>query len=94
MAPINVSVFQNMPAGRTVKVSQQNFVIAFTMYRCFEEFKSEVMSKTRVFCEIFEIKSFTRIGLRYVNEISLPSGEQRASMLRFVRPLIDFSRVD
>jgi len=92
-APINVSVFQSPATGRTVKVSQQNFVLAFTRYTCFEDFKAEVLAKTRVFCETFEVKSLTRVGLRYVNEIILPTGEDRASMLRFVRPIIDFSRV-
>jgi uncharacterized protein (TIGR04255 family) len=91
--PVNVSVFQNPSAGRIVKVSQQNFVIAFTTYTCFEDFKAEVMAKTKVFCEIFDVKNVTRVGLRYVNEISLPSDGERASMLRFVRPPIDFSRV-
>ena len=81
-------------AGRIVKVSQQNFVIAFTSYTCFEDFKAEVMAKTNVFCEVFDIKSLTRVGLRYVNEINLPSDGQRASMLRYVRPPLDFSRVN
>jgi uncharacterized protein (TIGR04255 family) len=81
-------IFQNVTENRMIKVSQQNFVIAFTRYVRFEEFKEEVIEQTQQFCSIFGIDMFSRVGLRYVNEISLPS--LPLSLTKHVRPPIRF----
>lgn len=91
MVPVNV--FQNHSVGRTIKVSQENFVLAFTRYTCFEDFKEEALKRIRKFCDIFEVRSLLRIGLRYVNNIVIPRADSAASLLRFVRPVLDFDRV-
>src|SRR5689334_15029259 len=67
-----VHVFQNIETGRLIKVSQQNWVIAFTRYAKFEDFKEEALSKVDVFTEVFGVKNLTRIGLRYINDIVIP----------------------
>lgn len=91
---LNLSVFQNPTAGRVIKVSQENFVIAFTNYTRFEDFKAEVINKTGRFCATFEVSSLTRAGLRYVNNIMLPAPGETSSLLQFVRPLIDCERLE
>jgi uncharacterized protein (TIGR04255 family) len=91
MVPVNI--FQNPSVGRIIKVSQENFVLAFTRYTCFEDFKEEVLTRTRHFCDTFEVTSLQRIGLRYVNHIVVPRSESAAPLLRFVRPVVDFDRV-
>jgi uncharacterized protein (TIGR04255 family) len=91
---LNVSVFQNPSAGRVIKVSQENLLIAFTSYTRFEDFKAEAISKTQKFCSTFEISGLTRAGLRYVNNITLPRPVEVATLLQFVRPLIDSERFD
>ncbi len=91
---INVSVFQNPSTGRVIKVSQENFLIAFTSYTQFEDFKAEVLSRVEKFCSTFEISSLTRSGLRYVNNIVVPALGDTASLLRFVQPFMDFERLD
>jgi uncharacterized protein (TIGR04255 family) len=93
-AVLNVNVFENSSAARIIKVSHENFVIAFTKYNCFEDFKEEVIQKAKLFCSTFEVVALTRVGLRYVNNIILPAAEPTSSLLRFVRPLTDFDRVD
>jgi len=91
---LNVSVFQNPAAGRVIKVSQENFVVAFTRYTRFEDFKEEVIAKAEQFCKTYDVTNVTRVGLRYVNNIVLPAADETAVLLRFVRPLIDLERVD
>jgi uncharacterized protein (TIGR04255 family) len=86
---VDVSVFQNRSDHRVIKVSHENFVIAFTRYVRFRDFKAEVLKQTELFCSTFGIDAFTRIGLRYVNEIMLPTPE-RSSLLAYLRPVIAF----
>lgn len=88
---LDVSVFQNPADFRVIKVTAQSFLIAFTRYSNFEEFKKEVLDRTTEFCSSFGIRSFTRVGLRYVNEILL-EGSDPASLLRLVRPVLNFDR--
>jgi uncharacterized protein (TIGR04255 family) len=90
--PLSLSVFQNPGTGRCIKVSQENFIVAFTKYPRFEDFKDEVSHKTAVFCETFGVASLIRVGLRYVNNVELPPGASTGLLLKYVRPLTDFDR--
>ncbi len=89
---LNVTIFQNPRAARVIKVSSYNMALAFSSYANFEEFKDEVQRRTSGFCGIFEVTSLTRIGLRYVNEIPLPT-QNPESITRYVRPLVEFDRI-
>jgi len=91
-ATLNITVFQNPRAARVIKVSSNNMALAFSSYANFEEFKDEVQRRTASFCGIFEVSSLTRIGLRYVNEIPLPT-QSPESITKYVRPLIEFDRI-
>ncbi len=91
---LNLSVFQNPTTGRCIKVSQENFIVAFTKYTRFEDFKDEVAHKTGVFCETFGVTGLLRVGLRYVNNIGLPAAASTGLLLKYVRPFTDFDRVD
>jgi len=91
-ATLNVTVFQNLRKARLIKVSPQNMAIAFSAYANFEEFKEEVLRRGTEFSEIFDVSSLTRVGLRYVNEIPLPT-QQAESMTKYVNPLVDFGRI-
>lgn len=90
---LTVNVFQNPIAARVLKISQENFVVAFTKYSRFEDFKEEVITRTNQFCSKFDVSSLLRVGLRYVNNIVIPATEKSSDLLRYVRPLIDFERV-
>jgi uncharacterized protein (TIGR04255 family) len=91
-ATLSVTVFQNQAKARLIKVSPQNMALAFSAYANFEEFKEEVLRRSGEFCEIFGVTSLTRVGLRYVNEIPLPTQEAE-SMSKYVRPLVAFERI-
>jgi uncharacterized protein (TIGR04255 family) len=87
----DVAVFSSSSECRVIKVTHQNFLIAFTRYSRFEDFREEVVTRTEQFCTTFGIDSLTRVGLRYVNEIILPTPEP-SSLLTYVRPLVTFDR--
>ena len=87
-------MFQNPSSGRVLKVSQENFVVAFTKYSRFEDFREEVIKKTQQFCSQFDVSSLLRVGLRYFNNIVIPSAENTSAILRYIRPVIDFDRVE
>jgi len=89
---LSVSVFQNLAKARLIKVSVQNMALAFSAYANFEDFKEEVLKRSAGFCNIFDVSSITRVGLRYVNEIPLPT-QQAESMAKYVNPLVDFDRI-
>lgn len=84
----DVAVFQNSEERRVIKVSHSNFVIAFTRYVRFDDFKSEVLRQTEQFCGLFGIEEFSRIGLRYVNEIALPNAEP---LSKYLSPSLSFT---
>jgi uncharacterized protein (TIGR04255 family) len=90
---LSINVFQNPNAARAIKISQENFVVAFTRYTRFEDFKDEVIARTNRFCEKFDVSSLSRVGLRYVNNIVIPGTGTISEVLRYVRPVIDFDRV-
>jgi uncharacterized protein (TIGR04255 family) len=89
---LSVTVFQNQAKARLIKVSPQNMALAFSAYKNFEEFKDEVLKQSDDFCKTFGVTELTRIGLRYVNEIPLPTQES-SSMTKYVRPLVAFDRI-
>ena len=90
---VTINVFQNPRSARALKVSQENFLVAFTKYTRFEDFKDEVIVRTKQFCEKFNVSNLLRVGLRYVNNIVVPVSENASSLLRYVRPLIDLERI-
>ncbi len=89
-----MNVFQNQVTARAIKVSQENFAVAFSRYTRFEDFKEEVLSRLGQFCEMFDIGTVLRTGLRYVNHIVIPPAESVSTVTQFVRPFIDFDRVN
>jgi len=91
-ATISVTVFQNQLKARVIKVSPQNMALAFSAYSNFEDFKEEVLRQSAKFCEMFNVSSLVRVGLRYVNEIPLPT-QQTESLTTYVKPLVEFDRI-
>lgn len=87
-------VFASPEKRRSVKVSQENFVILFNEYRSFEEFKQEVLERTQAFAKEFNIQNFQRVGLRYVNHIELRPGQGIQDLRRYVNLPVDFDRFD
>jgi len=87
-------VFAKASAKRTIRISQENFVFITNVYRNFEEFKSEALARTSKFVQTFDISSFKRVGLRYVNNIQLEVNDPIGSLRRFVNVPLDLDRFD
>jgi len=91
---LQLQVFANPESGRSIKASQENFVVVFNRYGSFEEFKDEAFLRCEVFAREFSIQSFQRVGLRYVNHIELGAGQGVRDLQRYVNLPVDFERFD
>jgi uncharacterized protein (TIGR04255 family) len=91
---VRTYVFANPADRRLVKVSQENFVIVFNAYSNFEDFKAEVISRTADFSREFEVRTYQRVGLRYVNHIEVSAGGGIHQLRRYLNIPIDFERFD
>jgi uncharacterized protein (TIGR04255 family) len=87
-------VFANHEKGRSIKVSQENFVIVFNQYGSFEEFKEEALQRAQAFAREFSIQTFQRVGLRYVNHIELAPDQGVRDLQRYVNLPLDLDRFD
>jgi uncharacterized protein (TIGR04255 family) len=91
---IHFYTFTDSAGKRTIKVSQENFLVIANQYIDFESFKAEALKHIKAFAALFEIKSFNRIGLRYINHIELPGDDVIDRLQELVRAPIDFTRFD
>jgi uncharacterized protein (TIGR04255 family) len=92
--PLQAYVFANPERHRSVKVSQENFVVIFNEYTSFEDFKQEALERVTAFTREFTIQNFQRVGLRYVNHIELRPGQGIQDLRRYVNLPIDMDRFD
>jgi uncharacterized protein (TIGR04255 family) len=85
-------VFGDPTGQRVVKLSQENFVLIVNKYVSFEQFKKETLVRITEFCKEFDITTFQRVGLRYVNHIELPAKDGISLLQRYVNAPVDFDR--
>lgn len=91
---LSTYVFSDPSTLRLIKVSQENFVVVFNKYITFEDFKAEVVRQVTKFAEDFEIRTYHRAGLRYVNHVELPPGASVQELRKYVNAPVDFGRFD
>ena len=63
--------FTNNETQSSIKISIDKFIYLTKVYTKYEEFKAEILWLFSIFKEIFNIKSCSRIGLRYTNVYEL-----------------------
>ena len=85
-------IFFNPTKGRIVRTGEDRFAVIFTRYKDFGEFRTEVKERVQQFCDLFEIKSLTRMGLRYINNIYVHGNGQPPDFTRFIQPYANFDR--
>ena len=80
--------FMNSETQSSVKISLDKFIYVTKEYIKYEEFKAEVLWLFSIFKEIFNIKSCSRIGLRYTNlyELSKDLDESIEIYMRLFEP--------
>ena len=91
---LHTYIFSNPSTQRLIKVSQENLVMVFNKYTTFEDFKAEVVVQLAKFSQEFEIGTYHRAGLRYVNHIELPAGAGMQQVRKYVNAPVDFARFD
>jgi uncharacterized protein (TIGR04255 family) len=87
-------VFTNPTVGSVIKISESNFAVAVTKYATYENFKAEALARTNAFCRTFELRGFSRVGLRYINHIELAATEPFSLLERYVNVPLRFDRFD
>jgi uncharacterized protein (TIGR04255 family) len=91
---VQTYVFANAAQQRLIKVSQENFVAIYNKYTTFEDFKAEALMRISDFSRQFDVGTYQRVGLRYVNHIQLPTEEPARALHRYVNVPVDFSKLD
>lgn len=91
---VRVYIFSDPVNHRLIKISQENFATIFNSYTRFEDFKTEAISRTNDFAELFEVKTYHRAGLRYVNHIELSSKDGIQLLRKYINVPIDFQRFE
>jgi len=87
-------VFASPSDQRLIKVSQESFVVIYNKYTTFENFKAEALTRISDFSRQFDVNTYQRVGLRYVNHIQLPGDEPGSALHRYVHAPVDFARID
>jgi len=73
LTPMRSFVFENSKGSRSVRVSVVNFAFVITDYLHFEDYITALSAAFDPAIEIFQLHHVERIGLRYINEISIPN---------------------
>lgn len=74
-----------------LKYSDTNFVISNFKYSNFNDFKNEAERVFSLFTETYNINSFKRLGLRYINNIKIKLNED--SYNSYVMPVINIQHL-
>jgi uncharacterized protein (TIGR04255 family) len=91
---LHTYVFSNPSTQRLIKVSQDSLVVVFNRYTTFEDFKAEAVAQVTKFSQEFDIRTYHRAGLRYVNHIELPPGAGMQQLRKYVNAPADLTRFD
>ena len=67
--------FMNKEKTKKVIVDSQFLIVEFLKYTTFEEFFQDIKFILGIFSELYCVKISKRIGLRYINQINIPSGD-------------------
>ena len=78
-------VFRNATGSRIVRVSVVNFTLLVTDYLHFDEYLSSLAATFAPAIEIFQLHNVERIGLRYVNQIPIPTTDAGNQYVKYVR---------
>ena len=70
--------FRNEDNSARVSLAVNSFVYATSRYPGFEAFKADLEKNRKVFNDFFDIRSFTRLGLRYTNQLPVIRDEAGA----------------
>ena len=91
LTPVRSFVFQNSDRSRSIKVSVVNLNFLVRDYKDFADYKKELLNVLMSGIEIFELQRIERMGLRYINKISVPNETGALGYQDYVHPVVDLS---
>lgn len=91
LTPVRSFVFQNPDGSRKIKLSVVNLNFLVTNYKDFEDYKNALLPVLSSGFKIFQLNRVERIGLRYINKISVPIECGVHGYQDYVRSAIDLS---
>lgn len=91
LTPVRSFGFQNSIGTRIVKVSVVNFNFLITDYKDFEDYKKSLAVVLSPGIELFRLQRVDRIGLRYINKISIRAELGAFGFQEYVRMSLDIS---
>jgi len=86
-------LFHTADKRKTIRASVRSFGLSTTGYHHFPPFREELLEKTNVFCHCYDVTSFTRVGLRYINNIEVPERQGAYDFTELVYPHLNLQRV-
>jgi uncharacterized protein (TIGR04255 family) len=89
LTPVRTFVFQNPEASRVARVSVVHLSLVVSDYLHFEDYKGALMAALEPAIEMFQLNRFERIGLRYINKITIPEQPGTLRYQDYVRAPID-----
>ncbi len=90
---VSTFLFHTANKDKTLRISVRSFGFSTTNYHHFDPFRDELLEKTKDFCQCYDVTSFTRVGLRYINNIEIPERNGRFDFTELVHPLLDLQRI-
>lgn len=86
--------FSSKDGTRQVRIAIDKYVVVFKRYQTFQEFSSEIHRIINTMSELTGIDSYTRVGIRFVNEIELKNEEPPTiEILRLFNPLLSHDTI-
>lgn len=80
--------------GRKIRVNQETFNVSVKSYTKFSDFKNFCLGSFALFQDLFGIDIISRVGLRYINQLSLNISDTREIVRDYVDIPIDTHRLD
>ena len=68
-------IFWSQDGAKTVTIAANLFSLEYTKYSCSDDMKDDFAFAWAAFRSLYGVEVVERVGLRYINEITLPTGE-------------------
>jgi uncharacterized protein (TIGR04255 family) len=89
---IDIWQFTNSETGNRFEIGPEHCLLEYFSYKNSDDMKDQIRRYCEEFLEKYEVKSMTRIGLRYINEIYVQPVKKITDWKAFISPdLITYS---
>jgi uncharacterized protein (TIGR04255 family) len=85
LTPMRSFAFDNSKGSRIIRVSVVNFSLIVTDYLHFEDYVDALTEAFTPAIDIFQLQNVERIGLRYINQIPIPTQDAQVLYKKYVQ---------